>query len=40
MVGTKGYPDLASVIDQLCTLQEVTGSVQDQGVREFVSRNV
>ena len=40
MVGTKGYPDLASVIGQLCTLQEVADSAQDQGVAEFVSRNV
>ena len=40
MVGTQGYPDLASVVDQLCTLQEVTGSSTGQTVRDFVSQNV
>jgi len=44
MVGTKGYPDLASVIEQLCTLHEVEESAHDvefrQGVRDFVSRTV
>jgi sugar (pentulose or hexulose) kinase len=40
MVGTEGYPDLASVIDQLCTLQEVKESAHDQGVRDFIGKNV
>ena len=44
MVGTKGYPDLASVIEQLCTLHEVEESAHglefQQGVRDFVSRTV
>lgn len=40
MVGTPGYPDLASVVDQLCALQEVTGFADDQDVRDFVSHNL
>jgi sugar (pentulose or hexulose) kinase len=44
MVGTPGYPDLAAVIGQLCTLHEVKESTRDaafrQGVQDFVARNV
>jgi sugar (pentulose or hexulose) kinase len=38
MVGTEGYPDLASVINQLCTLNEVKES--QPGVEDFLARNV
>lgn len=39
MVGTKGYPDLSSVVNQLCTLQEVK-TAHDQAVEAFVKSNV
>lgn len=44
MVGTKGYPDLAAVIGQLCTLHEVAEAAHDpavrQGVQAFLERNL
>ena len=44
MVGTEGYPDLASVIGQLCTLHEVKESAGDpasrKAIQDFVGRNV
>ena len=40
MVATEGYPDLAAVVNQLCTLQEVTQGAKEQSVRDFVSQNV
>lgn len=44
MVGTPGYPDLASVIQQLCTLHEVQASAVaaefQQGLEVFLGANV
>jgi sugar (pentulose or hexulose) kinase len=40
MVGTEGYPDLSTVIEKLCTLQDVTGSAHDQTVQDFVSQHL
>ena len=40
MVGTTGYPDLSSVVNQLCTLQDVKKSAGGQAVQDFVSKNL
>ncbi|MFZ0959585.1 MAG: FGGY family carbohydrate kinase [Terriglobia bacterium] len=44
MVGTPGYPDLASVISQLCTLHEVQAAAVapefQQGMETFLGANV
>jgi hypothetical protein len=44
MVGTKGYPDLAAVIDQLSTLHAVEepsrGAEFQQGIQSFTGKYV
>jgi hypothetical protein len=44
MVGTPGYPDLPSVIRQLCTLHEVQAPAVapefQQGLEAFLGANV
>jgi sugar (pentulose or hexulose) kinase len=40
MVGTPGYPDLSSVVNQLCTLQDVKKSAGGQAVQDFVGKNL
>ncbi|HXN47684.1 MAG TPA: FGGY family carbohydrate kinase [Bryobacteraceae bacterium] len=40
MVGTPGYPDLSSVVNQLCGLQDVKKSTGGQAVQDFVGKNL